>query len=329
MINKKNKQQLSATVTGATGFMGARMVAFLKEKGHFVTAIGREKKETKYRRRWYMKADKLIEVDLRDRKKTRKALKNSDMVFHFAADMGGVGYFSDANYYPFINNMTIDLNVISACESEGVKRMYYASSACAYPVNVQAKEGKTPQLHEDMLVPADSDQMYGWEKLMITLLSNHTPFELRVGIMNTIFGEGQEGVGTRAKFPPTIVHKVLEAKKKKVPIEIWGNGKQTRTFLYIEDALEKMYEVMMSEKYHGPVNIASDEIVTVQQCADWLSKFAGITPTYVYLLDKPSGVLARGIDNSKFYKHYKKRNKFSTRQGFERLFTFMEKHGSS
>lgn len=329
MKNNKTKEKLSIVVTGATGFMGSRMVAFLKEKGHNVRGIGREKKESAYRKRWYETADTLEAVDLRDLKKTIKVLEGVDMVYHFAADMGGVGYFSNANYTPFINNMRIDLNVIQASELSGVKRMYFASSACAYPINIQAKEGKPPKLHEEMLVPADSDQMYGWEKLVITLLSDHTPFDLRVGIMNTIFGEGQEGVGPRAKFPPTITHKVLQAKKNNVPIEIWGNGKQTRTFLYVEDALEKIYELMMSKKYYGPVNIASDEIVTVQQCAEWLSKFAGIQPKYVYLLDKPSGVLARGIDNSKFYKHYTYRNKYTTRQGFERLFTFMESHGSS
>lgn len=227
-----------------------------------------------------------------------------------------------------MSNMRIDLNVIEGSVEAGIKRLYYASSACAYPIDVQKEEKKTPRLNEEMLIPANSDQMYGWEKLMMILLSNHTPIDMRVGIMNTIFGEGQEGVGPRSKFPPAIVHKVIAAKKEGKPIEIWGNGRQTRTFLYIEDALEKIYEVMQKKEYFGPVNIASDEIVTVQQCADWLCEFAEIKPTYTYLLDKPSGVLARGIDNSKFYKNYAYRNKFTTKDGFNNLYTFMKKYGS-
>lgn len=316
-------------VTGATGFVGAHMVSFLKEKGYYVKGIGRPGDKHAYRKRWFETADEIVAVDLRNLEETKEAFKGFNMIFHFAADMGGVGYFSEAQFIPFMNNMRIDLNIIEAAKEAGVKRVYYASSACAYPINIQEKEGETPLLKEDMLVPADADQMYGWEKLMMILLSSHTPVDMRVGIMNTVFGEGQEGVGPRAKFPPTIVQKVITAKKTGKPIEIWGNGKQTRTFLYIEDALEKIYEVMTKDKYFGPVNIASDEIVTVQQCADWLCEIAEIQPDYAYLLDKPSGVLARGIDNSKFYRYYTYRNKFTTKKGFENIYLYMKKHGSS
>lgn len=316
-------------VTGATGFMGSRMVAFLKEKGYYVKAIGRLGNQHVYRQRWFKKADIIESVDLRSLEQTKIAFKGFDMVFHFAADMGGVGYFSEAQFVPFMNNMRIDLNIIEASKEAGIKRIYYSSSACAYPITIQEQEGKTPHLREDMLIPANADQMYGWEKLMMIILSNHTPVDMRVGIMNTIFGEGQEGIGPRSKFPPTIVQKVITAKKTGKPIEIWGNGKQTRTFLYIEDALGKIYEVMTKEKYFGPVNIASDEIVTIQQCADWLCEIAKLKKDYTYLLDKPSGVLARGIDNGKFYAHYAYKNKFSTKEGFQRLYRFMMEYGAS
>lgn len=315
-------------VTGATGFIGSRMVDFLKKRKHYVKAIGRNIDVNHYRYRWFSKADVIESVDLSNIKKIKKSFKDFDMVYHFAADMGGVGYFSQANYIPFVNNMRLDLNTIEGSIEAGVKKVYYAASACAYPIDVQKNEKRTPYLKEEMLIPGNADQMYGWEKLMIILLSEHSPIDMRVGIMNTIFGEGQEGIGRRAKFPPTIVHKVITAKKEGTPIEIWGNGKQTRTFLYVEDALEKIYEVMQHKKYFGPVNIASDEIVTVQQCADWLCEIAGVKPNYLYLLDKPSGVLARGIDNSKFYENYKYKNKFTTKDGFARLYNFMMKYGS-
>ncbi len=315
-------------VTGATGFVGSHMVAFLKEKGHYVKAIGTANKNHAYRKRWYEKADVIEAVDLRNLNETIHALKGFDFVYHFAADMGGVGYFSQAQYIPFMNNMRIDLNMIEGSIKAGVKRLYYASTACIYPIDIQGKEGETPYLNEKMLIPANADQMYGWEKLMLTLLSSHSPLDIRVGIMNTIFGEGQEGVGKRAKFPPSIVHKVIHAKKTGKPIEIWGNGKQTRTFLYIEDAIRKIHAVMNRGKNVGPVNIAADEIVTIQQCADWLCEIAGITPAYTYLLDKPSGVLARGIDNKKFYENFGYKNKFTTKEGFKRLYDFMIKYGS-
>ncbi len=281
-------------VTGHRGFIGSHMVKFLEKKGHHVEAG-------------------ILNIS-----------KGVDGVFHFAANMGGVGFFNKHNYQPFIDNTLLDLEVFQSCTNIGA-RLFYPASACAYPVNIQATEGQTPQLREDMLIPANADQMYGWEKLMMILLAKEAPFDVRVGILNTVFGEGQEWEGERAKFPPAITHKVLESKRTGKPIQIWGNGKQTRTFLYIEDALEKMYEVMIAPEYHGEVNIASDEIVTVQQVADWLCEYAGIKPNYEYDLTKPSGVLARGIDNSKFNWHYKYRDKFTTRQGFERLYDWMAK----
>ena len=319
---------MKIVVTGATGFIGSRMTAFLKKKGHIVKAIGRNSAKDHYRYRWFSKADSIENIDLLNISKFLSAIQGYDMVFHFAADMGGVGYFSQQQYTPFINNMRMDLNLVEASVKGGIKKIYYSASACAYPIDAQLKEGEPPKLAEHMLVPANSDQMYGWEKLMMILLSEHSPIDMRVGILNTVFGEGQEGVGARAKFPPSIVHKIIEAKKSKNPIEIWGNGKQTRTFLYIEDALGKMYEIMMKKNYKGPVNVASDEIVTVKQCADWLCEFAGIKPKYIFDTSKPSGVLARGIDNNKFYQMYRYKNRYTTKKGFQKLYSFMIKNGS-
>lgn len=295
-------------VTGADGFIGSHMVNFLRERGHYVNAITRK------------------EVDLaNDFSELAKEIFGMDGVFHFAADMGGVGFFNENNYQPFLNNMSMDINILEACNATGVEKLFYPSSACAYPVDIQANENHIPSLREDQLLPANADQMYGWEKLVMTLLARQSPLDVRVGILNTVFGPGQTWKGDRVKFPPAITYKVLMAKKNKQPIQIWGNGKQTRTFLYIEDALEKIYEVMMAPKYFGEVNIASSEIVTVKQCADWLCEIAGITPNYEFDLTKPSGVLARGIDNTKFNTHYKYRDKFTAWQGFEKLYKWMEK----
>lgn len=311
------------TVTGATGFIGCQMVSFLKKKGHTVRAVIR--KHNDLTREQYEKADEVLLLNLKSYDDALRAVDSVDGIFHFAANMGGVGFFSTHNYEPFMDNMTIDMNMLRAGQEKKIKRFFYPASACAYPIHIQATEEVTPRLREDMLIPANADQMYGWEKFIMILLAKGAPIDVRVGILNTIFGEYQEWKGERAKFPPSIVYKVIQAKSNKKPITIWGNGKQTRTFLYIEDALEKMYEVMMHDKYFGEVNIASDDIVTVQECADWCCEIAGIKPKYRYDLSKPSGVLARGIDNTKFYKHYKYRDHYGTKDGFRRLYNWMEK----
>jgi len=293
-------------VTGEQGFIGSHMAAFLVQKGHDVRFITPQGK------------------DLRNFEGLTDQLRGIDMVFHFAANMGGVGFFSEHNYQPFIDNAQIDMNIFTACQEAGVGRLFYAASACIYPIDIQANENAIPSLKETQIIPAHADQMYGWEKLMMMLLAKHAPMDVRVGILNTVFGEGQTWIGDRVKFPPAITYKVLQAKKSGASIPIWGNGNQTRTFLYIQDAVEKIYEIMMTPEYFGEVNVASDEIVTIKQCADWLCEIAGITPDYQFDTTKPSGVLARGIDNTKFNEHYKYRSQFTTRQGFENLYHWME-----
>ncbi|MBI4226311.1 NAD-dependent epimerase/dehydratase family protein [Candidatus Roizmanbacteria bacterium] len=284
-------------VLGTKGFLGSHMSRFLKKRGHKVRSIS--------------------DVDLRDYKNVLNSIEKDSLVFHFAADMGGVGYFSSENYYPFITNILIDINVLRACEAKNVKRLFYPASACIYPPSNQP-------LSEDMVnLPAKPDQMYGWEKLTLTKLLRNAPFDVRVGILHTIFGEGQTWEGKKAKFPPAIVYKSLKARKTGF-IEIWGNGKQRRTFLYIEDALEKIYEVALSNHYHGEVNISSDEVVTIRQCVDWICEYLKIKPKYIYDENRPSGFLYRGVDNSKYNTHYTYRCKYSTKQGFQRLTDWMK-----
>lgn len=317
----KQNRKLLVAVTGASGFLGSRMVPFLKEKGHTVRAILR--KHNPQTKEYYSQSDKIVYADLSDMQATRRALRGAHFVFHFAADMGGVGYFSKQQYVPFVTNMRMDLNILAACEQNGVKRLFYPSSACAYPIDAATRLRKIPKLEETMFLPANPDQMYGWEKLTMLLLSSHAPVETRVGVLHTIFGPGQEWSGARAKFPPAITYKVIQAARTKSPIRIWGDGKQLRTFLYISDALEKIYEVMMAKDYWGPVNISGDQQVTVKECADWLAKLAGIKPVYVFEKDKPTGVMLRGVNNDKYKKHYAYRNKVSTKKGFSLLYEYM------
>ena len=302
-------------VTGATGLIGSHMTSFLKDKGYYVIAIGR--KNNKLTKEWYEKADKVYFKDLIKISLESFLPNDLDLIYHFAADMGGVGYFSKYQYEPFVNNIQMDIKVFEFCRKNKI-RLFYPSSICAYPIHLQTNKGLT----EDTLIPANPNEMYGWEKLMAMLLSQHAPFETRVGVLHTIFGPGQEYEGERAKFPPQITHKVIISKMAGKPVEIWGDGSQTRTFLYIDDAIEKIYEISMANHYHGPVNVSSDEVITVKECADWLCGFADIKPKYKFNLSKPAGVGHRGVDNSKFYKYYKYRNRYTTREGFKKLYEF-------
>lgn len=310
-------------ITGASGFIGSNMIKFLKEKGHYVRAVGR--KFNNGRSEMYKYADEIVALDLREFKSCVLACEGMDYVIHLAADMGGVGYFHKQDYTPFMVNMTMDMNILQACELMKVKRLYYASSACIYPINIQMREGDAPKLEENLLnYSADSDQMYGWEKLMMTKLCERSPLDARVGIQHTIFGPYQEIEGERMKFPTAIATKALKAKEDGKSIEIWGNGKQIRTFMYIDDCLEKIYEVLMADEYHGAVNIGSEEDVTVTGVAEICCEILGINPGFKYTKDKPSGVLARSCSNRKYETFYKYKNKYSTKHGFEKLLTWLQ-----
>lgn len=312
-------------VLGAGGFIGSNMVSHLKDQGHFVRAVSRSFR--KERNPLFSKADQVVGLDLMDFRSTLLAVRDMDYVLMFASDMGGVQYFNTHDYMPFINNITLDTNVLQACQLAGVKRMFYASSACAYPTGLQMTEGKAPKLDEYLLnLGADADQMYGWEKLMTTKLCERAPFDARVGIQHTIFGPYQEIAGERMKFPPSIAVKAIKAKRNGKPIEIWGNGKQIRSYQYIDDAVAKIYEVLMAEEYFGPVNIGSEEAFTVTEIAEMCCTILGITPKFKYTDDMPSGVLARNCSNKKFNTYYKYRDKVTTYNGFSKLLSWIQNH---
>lgn len=306
----------SVVVLGGGGFIGSRLVAYLKAKGHYVKVVDILFPEI--RKEWWSQADEVLGLDLRDKSSLEEAFKGSKWVFNLASDMGGVYFFHKYDYTPFLNNMTIDMNVLSAL---GDRRLFYSSSACIYPTHIQRDVNSVPKLNESMIFPANSDQMYGWEKLMMTMLCERSGLDARVGIFHTIFGEGQEFEGERAKFPPTITKKVFDSTGE---VKLWGDGSQIRTYLYIEDALEKIYRIMTME-YSGAVNVAGDEEVSVLDTAKLLLEIAGKEAEFVFEGDKPSGVIARGADNTEFIKRYGYKNRFSLKDGFKRMYSWIQK----
>jgi len=201
-------KSIKVLVLGHKGFLGSHLVNYLREKGYKVKTFPVNKTLTNY--------DNVIE-----------ATRNVDWVFSMAASMGGVGFFSQQNYYPTISNFLIDLNVLLACEHNKVKRLFYPASACAYSTHLMNDGYK---LAEHMLdYPAEPDQMYGWEKLTMIKLMKYSPIDCRIGILHTIYGKKQAYEGKKAKFPPQIAYKAIRAVKSG-EIEVWGDGTQTRTF---------------------------------------------------------------------------------------------------
>lgn len=309
-------------ICGSHGFIGSNAVKYFKDKGYWVRGV--DLQEYPERKELYSLADEDYLLDMRDYQNVLKVTKDIDCVLWLCSNMGGVFWFHTQDFYPFLDNMTMDINILRACEVNKVKRLLYSSSACIYPIHLQQDQGLAPYLSEDMIFPANSDQMYGWEKLMMTMLCKRAPFDARPMIFHTIYGEYQEHEGERMKFPTSIVRKVLQSKKDGEPIEIWGNGEQVRSYLYIKDALEKIYRVLIHPENVTPVNIASDQAVSCLDVAKLVCEIVGVEPNFTFTNAKPSGVLARNADNTLFEKVYGYKNKYSLRDGFTALVNYMK-----
>lgn len=294
-------------VTGANGFLGRHLVPFLQGLKHDVYPITRDK------------------YDLLERDDTFKAVKTMDWVIHLAADMGGVGYFTYHDYYPFLQNMQMDLNVLTMCESAGVKRLLYASSACVYPTFLQKDATQVSILREELLEgPQMADQMYGWEKLMGLKLCERAPFDARVAILNTVYGPDCDTEGERVKAPAAIALKCLTAKKTGEKINIWGDGRQIRQFLYITDAIEMLYRVLQSDKYDGPVNITADDPKRLIEYYDLCTNILKFDTEFELQPEKPTGVVSRVVSGEKFRKLYNYSPKVNYQEGFTSLINWVQ-----
>lgn len=292
---KVKKSVKTALVCGAGGFIGSHLVKRLKREGFWVRGVDLKKPE-------YSKteADDFIIGDLRKEAVVKKVFDRSfDEVYQLAADMGGAGFiFSGDNDANIMHNSSlITLNVLKAANDAKVGKIFYSSSACIYPEYNQLNT-KNPKLSEESAYPAAPDSEYGWEKLFSErlLLSYFRNFGLKVRIarFHNIFGPEGTWTGGREKAPAAISRKVAE-KKDGGEIEIWGDGKQTRTFLYIDECLEGVRRLMDSD-FTGPVNIGSSEMVSINQLAEMVMKIAGKKLTINHIKG-PLGVRGRTSDN--------------------------------
>jgi len=285
----------TALVCGAGGFIGSHMVKRLKKEGFWVRGV-----DLHYPYFSETTADDFIMGDLRDPGVCRQAVdRKFDEIYQFAADMGGAGFvFTGENDADIMHNSgSINLNVLDACEKRNNRRIFYSSSACMYPEYNQM-EPDNPNCAEDSAYPADPDSEYGWEKLFSERLylaySRNKGFDVRIARYHNIFGPEGEWIGGREKSPAAMCRKVAMAKDGDA-VEIWGDGKQTRSFLYIDECLEGTCRLLRSD-WPGPVNIGSDEMVTINQLVDYVADIAGKS-IHKNHISGPLGVRGRNSDN--------------------------------
>ena len=285
-----------ALVCGAGGFIGSHLVKRLRQEGCWVRGI-----DLKYPEFRKTVADDFIIGDLRDQVVCKKITDDIhfDEVYQLAADMGGAGYVFTGDHDADImhNSATINLNMVERCRITGVKKIFYSSSACMYPKYNQ-EDPNSPRCSEDSAYPAQPDSEYGWEKLFSErlYLAYHSNYGLAVRIarFHNIFGpEGSWNDG-REKAPAAICRKVAQAENNG-EIEIWGDGEQTRSFLYIDECLEGVLRLMNSD-FKGPVNIGSEEMVSINKLAEIIKGIAG-KKLGIKHVEGPQGVRGRNSDN--------------------------------
>lgn len=287
--------QKTALVCGAGGFIGGHLVKRLKREGYWVRGV--DLKNTEFSP---TAADDFVIGDLRDQAVCKAVTDRPfDELYQLAADMGGAGYIFTGNHDADVmhNSATINLNMADRARATGIGKVFYSSSACMYPEYNQM-DPDNPKCSEESAYPAAPDSEYGWEKLfserMFLAYSRNYGINVRIARFHNIFGPEGTWTGGREKAPAAICRKVASAPDGG-EIDIWGDGLQTRSFLYIDECLEGVRRLMASD-FTGPVNIGSEEMVTINQLAEMAMKIGGKKVSLVHIKG-PLGVRGRNSDN--------------------------------
>jgi len=310
-------------VAGGGGFIGGWMTKEVIARGFsYVRSV-----DIKPLEEWYQVhpgADNLV-LDLRNPDDCRRAVRGIDYVINLAADMGGMGYI-EAHRANCMISVLINTNLLCAAKDAGVKRYFFSSSACVYNVDKQREAAVTPLKEEDAY-PAMPEDGYGWEKLFSERMCRHFyedfGVQTRVARYHNVYGPHGTWDGGREKAPAAICRKVAAAKLSgSGEIEIWGDGEQTRTFMYIDDCVYGTLMLMASD-FAEPINIGSAELVTINQMVDVVEKIAGVRLRRRYNLDAPKGVRGRSSDNTLIQRVFGWEPRISLEEGLEKTYRWI------
>lgn len=309
-------------VTGAGGFIGGHLVHALRLEGHSVVGV-----DIKSENEWFQRPDGAARVvaDLSDLAACRQVVEGAQVVFHLAADMGGMG-FIEGNKAACMLSVLPATHMLVASRDAGVERFFYSSSACVYAADRQSTPDVVP-LREEDAYPAMPEDGYGWEKLFAERMCRHFledfGLETRVARYHNVYGPDGSWSGGREKAPAAICRKVAEAVvSQRHQIAIWGDGQQTRSFAYIDDCVEGTLLIARGES-PDPVNLGSSEMVTINQLVGIVEGIAGVRLERVYELDAPKGVRGRNSDNTLISKRYGWEPTTTLRQGLERTYAWV------
>lgn len=308
-------------VAGAGGFIGSHMVKYLKDKGFWVR--GADIKKPEYMNSY---ADEFVLTDLRDDKEARKITMNIRHVYNFAANMGGIGFITKVRADVMHDNVLINANMLKACVENNVERFFLSSSACIYPHQLQEDDSYIADLKELDAYPAQPGTPYGWEKLFAEIMcrsfEDDYGLKTRIARYHNIYGPKGTYKGGREKAPAALCRKVAMAKDGE-SIIIWGNGKQIRSFLYIDDCLEAT-RLLMESDCQEPLNIGSDQAITINELADMIIEISGKNIKKKYDLTKPVGVRSRNADITLLKKKLNWQPKVPYRKGLEKTYRWVE-----
>jgi GDP-D-mannose 3',5'-epimerase len=333
----------TALVLGAGGFIGNHMVNRLKSEGYWVRGV-----DLNYPEYSKTQADHFVIRDLRDPREVYELVgwagvsrsphqifakqfdKTFDEIYQFAADMGGAGYIFTGDHDADVmhNSATINLNVLDAIRQKNMEResfdtkIFYSSSACMYPEHNQL-DPNNPNCAEDSAYPANPDSEYGWEKLFSERLylayNRNYAIPVRIARFHNIYGPLGTWDGGREKAPAAICRKTIQSNRT---IEIWGDGQQTRSFLYIDDCIDAVRLLMQSD-FMGPVNIGSEEMVTINRLVDIASEIGDKDLTKIYV-GGPTGVRGRNSDNRLIEEKLGWKPKHSLQSGLSKTYEWIE-----
>jgi nucleoside-diphosphate-sugar epimerase len=310
-------------IGGAGGFIGGHLVSEMLRRGHQVRAVDVKPMEEWFQR--FPKAENL-QLDLGLKDACERATAGMDHVYNLAADMGGMGFIEN-NKCLCMLSVLINTHLLMAARDAGAKRFFYASSACVYAADKQT-DPEVTGLKEADAYPAMPEDGYGWEKLFSERMCRHfnEDFSLvtRVARFHNVYGPEGTYDGGREKAPAAICRKVIAAKMANKPeIEIWGDGHQTRSFMYIDDCLHGIDQIMQSSTITFPINLGSAEKVSINQLVDVVEAIAGIKLKRRYNLSAPKGVNGRNSDNALIQKMLNWEPSTPLRTGMEKTYAWI------